>query len=46
MWQSPLISRLGICDVPGNIILNASGVVQARNLAPQQLEDKIKQMLK
>ena len=46
MWQSPLISRLGICDVPGNIILNASGVVQARNLSPQQLEDKIKQMLK
>ena len=46
MWQSPLISRLGICDVPGNIILNASGVVQARNLAPQQLEDKITQLLR
>ena len=46
MWQSPLISRLGICDVPGNIILNASGVIQARNLQPQQLEDKITQMLK
>ena len=46
MWQSPLISRLGICDVPGNIILNASGVIQARNLAPQQLEDKITQLLK
>ena len=46
MWQTPLLSRLGICDVPGNIILNASGVVQARNLAPQQLEDKITQLLK
>ena len=46
MWQTPLLSKLGIADVPGNLVLDARGVVQARNLNPQQLEDKILQMLR
>ena len=46
MWQTPILSKLGIADVPGNLVLNSNGVVQARNLNPQQLEDKILQMLR
>ena len=46
MWQTPMLSKLGVADVPGNLVLNANGIVQARNLNPQQLEDKISQMLK
>lgn len=46
MWQTPMLSKLGIADVPGNLVLDARGIVQARNLNPQQLEDKILQMLR
>ena len=46
MWQTPLLSKLGIADVPGNLVLDSRGIVQARNLNPQQLEDKILQMLR
>jgi hypothetical protein len=46
MWQTPMLARLGIADVPGNLILDQNGVVQARNLNPQKLEEKILKMLR
>ena len=46
MWQTPMLSKLGIADVPGNLVLNDKGVIVARNLNPQKLEEKIQQMLK
>ncbi|MBE6259284.1 MAG: AhpC/TSA family protein [Prevotella sp.] len=46
MWQTPVLSKLGIADVPGNLVLDDKGVVQARNLNPQKLEEKILQMLR
>jgi hypothetical protein len=46
MWETPMLSKLGIADVPGNLVLDEKGVVQARNLNPQKLEEKILQMLK
>ena len=46
MWQTPMLAKLGIADVPGNLILDQNGVVQARNLSPQKLEEKILQMLR
>lgn len=46
MWQTPMLSKLGIADVPGNLVLNDKGLVVARNLSPQKLEDKIQQTLK
>ena len=46
MWQTPILSKLGIADVPGNLVLDDKGVVQARNLNPQKLEEKILQMLR
>ena len=46
MWQTPMLSKLGIADVPGNLVLNDKGAIVARNLNPQKLEEKIQQMLK
>ena len=46
MWQTPMLSKLGIADVPGNLVLDDKGLVIARNLSPQKLEDKIQQILK
>ena len=46
MWQTPMLSRLGIADVPGNLVTNDKGTIVARNLNPQKLEEKIQQMLK
>ena len=46
MWQTPMLSKLGIADVPGNLVLDDKGIVVARNLNPQKLEEKIQQMLR
>ena len=46
MWQTPMLSKLGIADVPGNLVINDKGTIVARNLNPQKLEEKIQQMLK
>lgn len=46
MWQSPLLAKFGVADVPSNLVLNGSGTIVARDLPPQKLEDKIKDMLK
>ena len=45
MWQSPLLPKLGFGVMPGNVVADGSGRIVARNLAPQQLEDKVKQLL-
>ena len=46
MWQTPLLATLGLEDVPANLVINDRGVIIERNLKAQDLEDKIKQMLK
>lgn len=46
MWNTPLLEKTGIATVPGNIITDKSGKIIARNLDSQQLEDKIKSILK
>lgn len=46
MWATPLLSTLGLATVPGNIVADKKGRVVARNLDSQQMEEKIKDMLK
>ena len=46
MWQSPLVSQFGFTDVPSNLVVNDKGVIVERNLSPQKLEEKIREMLK
>jgi hypothetical protein len=46
LWQTPLLAKLGLEDVPANLLVNDRGIIIERNLKPQDLEDKIKQLLK
>jgi hypothetical protein len=41
MWQSPIVGKLGIGDVPMNWLLNEKGIIVERNLSPQEMEEKI-----
>ena len=46
MWESPLLSKFGFYDVPGNVITDASGRIIARNVGTEALEEKINKLLK
>ena len=46
MWETPMLRKVGVSDVPGNLVIDASGTIVARNLTPQKLEEKLKEMLK
>jgi len=46
MWQTPLLQKFGIANVPDNIIINRKGSIVARSLSVQQLEDKVNALLK
>ncbi len=46
MWDTPLLMQTGIATIPGNIIYDSKGKVIASQLNAQQIEDKIKSILK
>ena len=46
MWETPLLGTFGLADVPANVVIDKKGVVIARNLTAQRMEEKIKQLLK
>ncbi|MBQ9186772.1 MAG: AhpC/TSA family protein [Prevotella sp.] len=46
MWQTPLLSTLGIADVPDNLLIDGKGTVVARSLTAMQLEEAITKRLK
>lgn len=46
VWQTPLLQKFGFAVMPGNVVADRSGRIVARNLNPQQLEDKLKELLK
>jgi len=46
VWQTPLLAKLGISEVPASMVIDSRGVIVARDLAPQELEDELKKMLK
>lgn len=45
MWDSPLLRKFAVTDVPDNIVADRSGRVIARGLTVQKLEEKIKERL-
>lgn len=45
VWQTPLLAKLGISEVPASMVIDSRGVIVARDLAPQELEDELKKML-
>ena len=46
MWQSPLLQKFALGDVPGNVLINTKGRVLARNLTADDLENRLKKLLK
>ena len=46
MWDSPLLATFGLADVPSNLVYDDKGVVIARNLSAQALDEEIKKRLK
>lgn len=45
MWESPLVEKFGIVDIPCYILADKSGRVIARNLTLQDLREKIEKTL-
>jgi len=45
LWQSPLLTQLGIATLPANIVVDKKGNIVARNINNADLKDKIKEML-
>lgn len=46
MWDTPLVKQLGMNAVPFNLVIDRQGTVVAKGLKQQELEDKIKSLLK
>ena len=46
MWHTPLVNKLGLTEVPGNIVADNRGIIIDNNLSPQRLEEKIDQLLR
>lgn len=45
MWETPLLQKFSMADVPSNVLIGANGRVLDRDLSAQHLEEKIKKLL-
>lgn len=46
MWETPMLKQLGISTVPANIVARKDGQIVALNLTAQEIEDKVRTMIK
>lgn len=46
LWESPMISQLGLAYIPDNIVTDSTGTILARNLSNDKLKEKVEQLLK
>lgn len=46
MWETPLLQKFGLADVPANVLIDGKGRVLSRNLSAQHLEERICKLLK
>ena len=46
MWDTPLVSELGFTDMPGNLLVDQKGKVLEVNVPNNEIEEKIKAVLK
>lgn len=44
-WREPIAVQYGVRSIPATVILDENGIVIARNLRGQQLEDKVAELL-
>lgn len=46
MWNTPLLQKFGLGDVPANVLIDGKGRVLSRNLSAQHLEERINKLMK
>ena len=46
MWETPILSKLGLYFVPDNIITDSKGKIIAHSISTNELEQKIEELLK
>ena len=46
MWQTPLALRMGLTDLPANIVADQKGKIIARDIPTKELKEKIAELLK
>ena len=46
MWETPILSQLGLYFVPDNIITDSRGRVLAHSITTNELDRKIEELLK
>jgi thiol-disulfide isomerase/thioredoxin len=44
-WQDPIAKKYGVMSIPQTFILDAKGIIRAKNLRRQDLENKIKELV-
>lgn len=44
-WQDPIAKKYGVTSIPQTFILDAKGIIRAKNLRRKDLEQKIKELL-
>ncbi len=44
-WQEPIAKLYGVMSIPQTFIIDAKGIIRAKNLKRQELEKKIKELL-
>ena len=44
-WQEPIAKNFGVRSIPATFILDENGIIIAKDLRGQALEDKIKELL-
>lgn len=45
MWQTPLLATFGMANVPDNIVTDEKGLIVARSLSSEKLEERINKLL-
>ena len=46
MWETPMLTKLGLTKVPDNIITNSQGKIIAHSLSAHEMNKKIEELLK
>ena len=46
MWESPLVTKLGFSNMPGNLFVDRHGKIVAVDVKNKDIEEKVKSFLK
>jgi thiol-disulfide isomerase/thioredoxin len=44
-WDSPILEQLSVNSIPSNYLIDRLGVIKARNISPQELQELLTKLL-